>query len=69
MVNIKLVFKKSSSEPKVKKGRLEEPEERLVRILAMTALYILIYMHIELIILKNGLILSNYSNYSNYSIY
>lgn len=53
MVNIKLVFETSSNEPKVKEGRLEEPEERLVRILAMTALYILIYMHIELTILKS----------------
>lgn len=40
MVNIKLVFKKRSNELKVKKGRLEEPEERLVRILRMIALRI-----------------------------
>jgi hypothetical protein len=53
MVNIKLIFEKCSNELKVKEGRLEEPEERLVRILAMTALYILIYMHIGLTILKS----------------
>ena len=53
MVNIKLVFKKRSNELKVKEGRLEEPEERLVTILRMIALYILIYMHIGLTILKS----------------
>lgn len=38
MVNIKLVFKMSSNEPKVKKGRLEEPEERLMTTLTIAAL-------------------------------
>jgi hypothetical protein len=53
MVNIKVIFEKRSNELKVKKGRLEEPRERLVTILRMIALYILIYMHIELTILKS----------------
>lgn len=38
MVNIKLVFETSSNEPKVKEGRLEEPEVCWMRILTTTAL-------------------------------
>lgn len=53
MVNIKLVFETSSNEPKVKEGRLEEPRERLVTILAVH----MFVSYVGELVLKSRLIL------------